>query len=86
MDFTVNIYKDEDGGFWAEVPELPGCITQGDSIEELEENAKDAIEAMLEGLIDDYIDGIQGKIEFAEPNQKFVLSLSLHRSRASTKA
>lgn len=51
--FEVVIEKDEDGIYVASVPELPGCHTQGDSLEELEENIKEAIEAYLESLGED---------------------------------
>ncbi|HLC36623.1 MAG TPA: type II toxin-antitoxin system HicB family antitoxin [archaeon] len=36
--------------FFASVPELPGCYSQGDSIRELKENIKEAIEAYLEAI------------------------------------
>jgi predicted RNase H-like HicB family nuclease len=51
--YTVLIYAnepDEPPGFWATVPELPGCFTHGGSIEEIRENVKDAIDAWFEGL------------------------------------
>jgi predicted RNase H-like HicB family nuclease len=38
----------EEGGFWAEVPALPGCVTQGETIEELRANLREAIELYLE--------------------------------------
>ena len=38
MNLTVQIHNAEEGGFWAEVEEIPGCITQGETIEELEAN------------------------------------------------
>jgi predicted RNase H-like HicB family nuclease len=85
MEFTVNVHKDEDGGFWAEVAELPGCITQGASIEEVEENVKDAIEAMLEGLIDDYVDGLDHRVEFEQPDERFVLAIRLQRQKTPAK-
>ena len=37
----------EECGFWAEVPALPGCVTEGDSMEEVMANLKDAIEGWL---------------------------------------
>ena len=48
--FEVIIEKDENGVFFASVPELPGCCRQGDSIRELKENIKEAIEAYLEAI------------------------------------
>lgn len=38
------IVHEEDGGFWAEVPALPGCATQGDTMDELLANLHEAIE------------------------------------------
>ncbi|MCD4846088.1 MAG: type II toxin-antitoxin system HicB family antitoxin [Methanosarcinales archaeon] len=58
MDYTVLIYKDEEGGFWAEVPSLPGCYSQGETVEETMEHVKEAIEthiiALKEGLQEIY--------------------------------
>ncbi len=46
----VVIYPDlEDGGWVAEVPTLPGCISQGDSKEEAIENVRDAIQTWIDG-------------------------------------
>jgi predicted RNase H-like HicB family nuclease len=46
----IIIYPDrEDGGWIAEVPSLPGCITQGETREEVVANARDAIETWIEG-------------------------------------
>ena len=44
------ILEDEGGGYVALVPALPGCHTQGDTLEELMENTKEAIELYLETL------------------------------------
>lgn len=41
------VIHEEDGGFWAEVPAIPGCASQGDSLEELLANVHEAIEACL---------------------------------------
>ena len=42
------VHPAEEGGFWAEVPALPGCFTQGESLEEVRENLKEAIAGWLE--------------------------------------
>ena len=52
MKFRVLIEQDEDGIFVAEVPALPGCVTQGDTREEALRNVHEAIEAYLESLRD----------------------------------
>ncbi len=49
-EFTVVILEDESGGYVAIVPELPGCHTQGDSLDEVMENVREAIELYLETL------------------------------------
>ena len=50
--YTVLVYEadPEDGGYWAKVAELPGCGTTGETIDEVEENIKDAIETYIEAL------------------------------------
>lgn len=47
MKFKAVIHVAEEGGFWAEVPALPGCVTQGDTKAELELNLREAIEGWL---------------------------------------
>ena len=49
--YSIVIEPGEDGWFVVTVPALPGCITQGKTIEEAEKNAKEAIEAYIESLI-----------------------------------
>jgi predicted RNase H-like HicB family nuclease len=46
--FAVVIHEDPEGGFWAEVPALPGCYSQGETIDELRENVREAITGVLE--------------------------------------
>ncbi|MEM9226742.1 MAG: type II toxin-antitoxin system HicB family antitoxin [Verrucomicrobiota bacterium] len=48
MTFKAVIHEAEEGGYWAEVPALPGCASQGESLAELEINLKEAIELWLE--------------------------------------
>lgn len=50
MKYRVLIERDEDGVFVAEVPSLPGCITQGTSRAEALANVQEAIEGYLESL------------------------------------
>ena len=47
MKIQAVIHVAEEGGFWAEVPALPGCVTQGESRMELEENLREAVEGWL---------------------------------------
>jgi len=52
-EFDVIIVEDEAGGHIAFVPALPGCHTQGDTLEELMNNVKEAIELYLETLTEE---------------------------------
>ena len=46
--FTVVIHEEPTGGFWGEVPALSGCYSQGESVDELLENLREAISGALE--------------------------------------
>lgn len=46
--YAVVIQEGPEGGYWAEVPALPGCYSQGDSIPELMDNIRDAIIGVIE--------------------------------------
>ena len=46
--YAVVIHEDAEGGFWAEVPALPGCYSQGESVPELMANVREAITGVLE--------------------------------------
>jgi len=50
MKFKVVLEEDEEGGYVVECPALPGCVSEGDTIEEALENIKEAITACLESL------------------------------------
>ena len=47
MKIKAIVHEAEEGGFWAEVPAIPGCATQGDTMEELTRNLHEAIEGSL---------------------------------------
>lgn len=46
--YTVLVHQAEEGGYWAELLELPGCVSQGETLEELKRNIREAMEAVLE--------------------------------------
>lgn len=52
MKLRAIIHPAEEGGFWAEVPAIPGCATQGDTKEELMRNLHEAIEGCLSVELD----------------------------------
>jgi predicted RNase H-like HicB family nuclease len=45
--FKIVIYEADEGGYWAEVPAIPGCATQGDTMPELLNHLHEAIEGCL---------------------------------------
>jgi predicted RNase H-like HicB family nuclease len=47
MVLRVVIHEAEEGGFWAEVPALPGCLTQAETLADLRVRAREAIEGYL---------------------------------------
>ncbi len=47
MKIKVVIHEAEEGGYWAEVPVLTGCVTQGETFEELMQNIHEAVELWL---------------------------------------
>jgi predicted RNase H-like HicB family nuclease len=52
MKIKVVVHEAEEGGFWAEVPAIPGCATQGETFEELLQNLYEAIEGCLSVDVD----------------------------------
>lgn len=48
--FTVVLFKADDGGYTVTVPALRGCVTEGDTLEEALENAREAIRLTLEDM------------------------------------
>jgi len=64
MDYTILVHQAEEGGFWSEVPALPGCYSQGESIDETMQNTKEAIEAHLLALKEDRVENPDGKSAF----------------------
>lgn len=57
MNVKAIIHPAEEGGFWAEVPAMPGCVTQGETLEEVTSNLREAIEGWLS------IEGHEGNIQ-----------------------
>jgi len=47
VTLKVLIHSAEEGGYWAEVPALPGCVSEGETMEELRSNVREAIEGWL---------------------------------------
>jgi predicted RNase H-like HicB family nuclease len=58
--FTIIIHMAEEGGYYAECPVLPGCVTQGDTLDELKNNMSEAIALWLED--DEYPRGVSESV------------------------
>ena len=50
IEYVVVVHEDENGGYWTDVPSLPGTGSQGDTLDEALENTKEAITVMIEYL------------------------------------
>jgi predicted RNase H-like HicB family nuclease len=48
MQIQAIIHNAEEGGYWAEVPALPGCVSQGETMEEVTRNIREAIQRCLD--------------------------------------
>lgn len=57
MKLKIIIHTAEEGGFWAEVPALPGCVTQGETMDELIANMHEAVEGWLSAEIEPAVVG-----------------------------
>jgi predicted RNase H-like HicB family nuclease len=47
MKIKIVVHEAEEGGLWAEVPAIPGCASQGETMEELLHNVREAVEGCL---------------------------------------
>jgi predicted RNase H-like HicB family nuclease len=63
IEYTILIHKADEGGFRAEVPALPGCFSQGETIEETIANTREAIELHISCMKEDGME-IPGDNEF----------------------
>lgn len=46
--YRAVVHPEDEGGYWAEVPDLPGCFTQGDTLDEVYQNLAEAIACHLD--------------------------------------
>jgi predicted RNase H-like HicB family nuclease len=62
MKIKAVIHEDEDGGYWAEVPALPGCATQGETMDELIANLREAVTGVLTVEVEAQLDPSKDRI------------------------
>lgn len=48
VSYRALVHPEQEGGYWAEVPDLPGCFTRGDSLDEIYRNLADAVACHLD--------------------------------------
>ena len=65
--YKINLRKEEEGGYTAFVPSLPGCVTYGETVDEAIDMAKEAIELYIEELQDrgEYIPDDNNVLEYS---------------------
>ena len=54
MKLKAIVHRAEEGGFWAEIPAIPGCVTQAETLEELLPNIHEAVEGCLAVDMEEY--------------------------------
>ena len=64
MIIKAIVHQAEEGGFWAEVPALPGCLTQGETKEEIQQNLLEAAELWFEA--GEVAEGIESESQVLE--------------------
>lgn len=64
MNLKVLVHSAEEGGYWAEVPALPGCVSQGETIDEVRANIREAIEGWL--MAEDEAAGVKAADQIIE--------------------
>jgi predicted RNase H-like HicB family nuclease len=51
MKVKVIIHAAEEGGYWAEIPALPGCFSEGETLEEVRAHIREALEFQLDAVV-----------------------------------
>jgi predicted RNase H-like HicB family nuclease len=64
VNLKVLVHSAEEGGYWAEVPALPGCVSQGETIDEVRANIREAIEGWL--MAEDEAAGVKAADQSSE--------------------
>ena len=67
MKLKVIVHEADEGGYWAEVPAIPGCATQGDSLEELLGNLYEAVEGCFSVDVREAVASNLGQMPEARP-------------------
>ena len=65
MKIKIIVHEAEEGGYWAEVPAIPGCVSQGETLEELDANIREAIVGCLAVDPEATTDGFERELDIA---------------------
>ena len=66
MKIKIIVHEAEEGGYWAEVPAIPGCVSQGETLEELDANIREAIVGCLSvDPVDPVVEGFERTLDLA---------------------
>ncbi|MFD2646791.1 type II toxin-antitoxin system HicB family antitoxin [Devosia albogilva] len=66
MKIKIIVHEAEEGGFWAEVPAIPGCVSQGETLAELDDNIREAIIGCLAvDPVDPVTEGFERTLDLA---------------------
>jgi len=66
MKLKVIVHKAEEGGYWAEVPAIRGCVSQGETMDDLLVNVKEAVEGCLAVMEEDAAGEVADDVEVVE--------------------
>jgi antitoxin HicB len=87
IQYPVRIHKAEEGGYWAEFPDLPGCVTEGDTLKETLDNAQEALSGWIASRFERNFEvptasSIKGKnVHLVEPFPEVGIPLILRKIR-----
>lgn len=65
MKIKIIVHEAEEGGYWAEVPAIPGCVSQGETLEELDDNIREAIVGCLAVDPEEPTSGFERELDIA---------------------
>ncbi len=88
IQYPLRVHKAEEGGYWAEFPDLPGCVTEGDTLKETLDNAQEALSGWIASKFERNFEvpiasSPKGKsIHLIEPYPEVMVPLLLRKIRA----
>lgn len=90
IQYPLRVHKAEEGGYWAEFPDLPGCVTEGDTLKETLDNAQEALSGWLASRFERNFEiptasSMKGKnVYLVEPSPEVGIPLILRKIRTES--